>query len=208
MPEPAPMPEQPWSLLVQPDQRSCGATVLVVARMLTDPAYASRIDGPTGLEAARTVAGAASLKARFRDEALSMHRRVTSLADVSGRPQIPWPRTFGTPPWAVARQLSGTLAADGSLVPYDYHLARSDPSSAFVRLLASSRAGRLAALFIGSTWIPRHVALVVDATAAGTLRVFDPARGRLDELDRSAFVGRRVDIAGWDVPWFDVTPHG
>ena len=54
--------------------------------------------------------------------------------------------------------------------------------------------------------MPRHVALVVEATATGTLNVYDPARGRLDELDRLAFLGNRVDIAGWDVAWFVVTP--
>jgi hypothetical protein len=198
--------QQPWSLLAQPDQRSCGATVLVVARMLADPSYAALIDGPAGLESAHTVAGAQSLQQRFRTEALAMHKRVTSLADVSGRPQVPWPRTFGTPPWAVARQLSGTPAADGTFASYGYHAARTDPGASFGRLLAAAQGGRVSAIFIGSTWIPRHVVLVVDADPTGLLHVFDPARGRLSELDDSAYGCRRVDIAGWDVPWFDVTP--
>ncbi len=66
----------------------------------------------------------------------------------------------------------------------------------------------MSAIFIGSTWLPRHVVLVVDRTTEGTVHVFDPARGRLSELGRSAFVGRDVDIAGWDVPWIVVTPGG
>jgi hypothetical protein len=201
--------EQPWALLKQPDQRSCGATVLVVARMLADPAYAASMDGsqgPVGLAFPRTVAGDKALQARFRTETLAMHQRVTGLADVSGKPQIPWPRKFGTPPWAVARQLSGTRAADGSFARYDWHVARTDLPGAYDRLLAAPRAGRVAALFVGSEWIPRHVTLVVQATATGKLEIFDPAYGRLDELDRFAFLGRRIGIAGWDVPWFVITP--
>ena len=74
------LPEQPWELLKQPDQRSCGATVLVVARMLADPAYAASLDGsqcPVGLAFPRTVAGDKALQARFRTETLAMHQRVT-----------------------------------------------------------------------------------------------------------------------------------
>ncbi len=78
--------------LVQPDQRSCGAAVLVAAELLRTPSYAALASTPGG----------------FRTEVLSMHRRVTSAHDVSGRLQLPWPQALGTPPWAIARQLTGT----------------------------------------------------------------------------------------------------
>jgi hypothetical protein len=202
------MPDQPWDLFVQPDQRSCGATALVVARILGDPEYAAYVDGTTDLAHARTVAGDLRLKERFRAEALTMHRRITGISDVSGRAQIPWPRAFGTPPWAVARQLSATPSADGTPATYSSHVARIGLSGAFDRLLAAGDAGRVSSIFVGSTWLPRHVVLVVDRTAAGTVHVFDPAHGRLSELDRAAFTGRKIGIAGWDVAWFVVTPDG
>jgi hypothetical protein len=202
------MPDQPWDLFVQPDQRSCGATALVVARILGDPEYAAYVDGTTDLAHARTVAGDLRLKERFRAEALTMHRRITGISDVSGRAQIPWPRAFGTPPWAVARQLSATPSADGTPATYSSHVARIGLSGAFDRLLAAGDAGRVSSIFVGSTWLPRHVVLVVDRTAAGTVHVFDPARGRLSELDRAAFTGKKIGIAGWDVAWFVVTPDG
>jgi hypothetical protein len=202
------MPDQPWDLFVQPDQRSCGATALVVARILGDPEYAAYVDGTTDLAHARTVAGDLRLKERFRAEALTMHRRITGISDVSGRAQIPWPRAFGTPPWAVARQLSATPSADGTPATYSSHVARIGLSGAFNRLLAAGDAGRVSSIFVGSTWLPRHVVLVVDRTAAGTVHVFDPARGRVSELDRAAFTGRKIGIAGWDVAWFVVTPDG
>jgi hypothetical protein len=199
------MPEAPWELFVQPDQRSCGAASLVVARFLGDPAYRSMLQGGS-LENPRTVAGDAALRERFRTETLQMHQHVTGLADTSGKPQIPWPRRYGTPPWAVARQLSGTPAADGTLATYSWHVARTSLPQAYQRLLDAARAGRVSGMFIGNTWLPRHVVLVVDATARGTLHVYDPARGQLDELDRFAFLGNRIAIAGWDVAWFVITP--
>ena len=195
----------PWQLFVQPDQRSCGAAAMVVARFLGDLDYRKLLEGGS-LTSPRTLAGDAALRERFKTETLAMHQRITGLADVSGKPQIPWPRKFGTPPWAVARQLSGTVGADGTRATYSWHVARTSLSAAYQRLLDASRAGRVSAIYVGTTWVPRHVALVVEATDRGTLEVYDPARGRLDELDRLAFLGNRVDIAGWDVAWFVVTP--
>ena len=195
----------PWQLFVQPDQRSCGAAAMVVARFLGDPEYCQLLEGGS-LTSLRTVAGDAALRERFKTETLAMHQRITGLADVSGKLQIPWPRKFGTPPWAVARQLSGTVGADGTRATYSWHVARTSLPGAYQRLLDASRAGRVSAIYVGTTWVPRHVALVVEATDRGTLEVYDPARGRLDELDRLAFTGNHVDIAGWDVGWFVVTP--
>jgi len=199
------MLDAPWSLFVQPDQRSCGAASMVVARFLGDPDYRRLLEGGT-LQNPRTVAGDAALRERFRTETLAMHQRITSLADASGKPQIPWPRTFGTPPWAVAGQLSATRAADGTLAPYEWHVARTSLPAAYQRLLDAAHAGRVSAVFIGTTWLPRHVVLVVEATARGTVHVYDPAHGQMSELDRFAFLGNRIDIAGWDVAWFVVTP--
>jgi hypothetical protein len=198
------MPDAPWAQFVQPDARSCGAASMVVARFLGDPAYRTLLEGGS-LTSPRTVAGDAALRERFNTETLAMHARITGLADTSGKPQIPWPRKFGTPPWAVARQLSATPGADGTTTSYSWHVARTSLSTAYERLLDSTQADRVAAIFIGSTWIPRHVVLVVGATGA-TLTVYDPARGRVSSLDRVAFTGSHIDIAGWDVGWMVVTP--
>lgn len=196
----------PWQLFVQPDQRSCGAAAMVVARFLGDADYRRLLEGGS-LTSPRTVAGDAALRERFKAETLAMHQRITGLADVSGQLQVPWPRAFGTPPWAVARQLSGTVGADGTRATYSWHVARTSLPGAYQRLLDASRAGRVSAIYVGTPWMPRHVALVVDATARGTLDVYDPAHGRIGELDRLAFLGNRVDVAGWDVAWFVVTPE-
>ena len=179
---------------------------MVVARFLGDPDYRRLLQGGT-LDNPRTVAGDAALRERFKTETLAMHQRITGAADVSGRAQIPWPRAFGTPPWAVARQLSATPAADGTHATYSWHLARTSPTGAHDRLLDATRAGRVSAIFIGSRWLPRHVVLAVDATGTDGLHVYDPAHGQLDTLTRKAFVDGDIDIAGWDTAWFDVTPQ-
>ena len=69
----------PWGRLKQPDRLSCGASVLVVARMLADEGYA-----------ARTLP-------RFGEEVLEVHREVVRW----------WPRLLGTPPWALRAHLPG-----------------------------------------------------------------------------------------------------
>jgi hypothetical protein len=166
--------------LRQPDRRSCGPSCLVVARMLLDPAYAG-------------VAGT-----RFGDEVLGLHQQVAGLVDARGALQLPWPRALGTAPWALARQLS---AVD----PEHSYAARLvlGRDRAFDRLVA---ADGLAALYVGSTWLPRHVVLAVDG-AGDVLHCYEPSRGGLVDVTRASFARARLDLAGWRKPWFVVVPR-
>jgi hypothetical protein len=171
--------------LRQPDQRSCGAAVLVVHELLRRPAYAALAGAPLA----------------FRAEVLAMHRRVTSPVDVRGMLQLPWPQSLGTPPWAVARQLTGTTG-----VRHDVHWAGPDRAATFDGLVAHVTAGRPVPVYVGSTWLPRHVVLAVDSPGAHGLRVYDPSSGALVVVTRERFVAARLGLAGWDRPWFVVTP--
>lgn len=165
--------------LEQPDQRSCGPSCLVAARMLLDPAYAASVSADN-----------------FDDEVLRLHRQVTRPIDARGSLQLPWPRALGTPPWAVAHHLS---AIDDERT-FAARLALRRPR-AFDRLVA---AGVPSVLYVGSRRLPRHVVLVVEASAT-SLRVYEPSRGRLVNVSREAFVGASLDLAGWPKPWFTVT---
>ena len=167
--------------LVQPDQRSCGAAVLVAAQILRDPSYAAR----------------ATTSGGFRAEVLAMHRRVTSAVDVSGRTQLPWPQALGTPPWAVARQLAGTTGVD-----HDVRLVL-DRGEAYDR---AAERDRPVPVYVGNRWLPRHVVLVT-GPADSALRVYDPARGRISTITREAFVSDRLGLSGWDRPWFTILPR-
>ena len=167
----------------QPDQRSCGAACLVVARALDEPAYAARVVSAS----------------TFRAEVLAMHSRTTSLADVTGRLQPPWPRALGTPPWAVARQLAGTSGVAHQVQP----VRLRDGEAAYDELVGLPRP---AALYVGSSWLPRHVVLVLDGTP-DALRVYEPSRGVVVTVGRERFVEHRLALAGWDTRWFSVLPE-
>ncbi len=149
--------------------------------MLYDPAYAARVSA-----------------ASFHDEVLELHRQVTGPIDVRGALQLPWPRALGTPPWAVAHQLS---ALDDERT-YTARLALRR-GKAFDRL---ATAAAPSALYVGSKRLPRHVVLVVSA-GEDWLRVYEPSGGRLVDVTREAFVDASLDLAGWAAPWFTVTPR-
>jgi hypothetical protein len=170
--------------LRQPDARSCGATVLVLARMRAEPAYD------------------ADVRPRFAEEVLATHRTLTGVRDPRGRLQVPWPLALGTPPWALARALSTVSTPLGR---YRTRAAWPDRAGAFDGALAAVRAGRPVALYVGSRLLPRHVVLAYDEAGA-RLRCHEPAHGAVVDVDRSAWVAGRLRLAGWDVPWFVVAP--
>lgn len=142
--------------LRQPDQRSCGPSCLVVARMLRDPGYAE------------------ATSSRFAEEVLATHRRVTARRPAAGALQLPWPRALGTPPWAVAREL-GRLTGER----YRWPLVRHRRAATVERVRDGLATGLPVVVYVGSRWLPRHVLLAVAATEDGGLEVYDPARGGL-----------------------------
>ena len=127
----------PWMLegLRQPDQRSCGATCAVTARMLVDPAYAARFVGD---------------QHAFGLEVLATHRRLCGWRTHESW-QAPWPRALGTQPWALRRDLAHGVGRH-------YRVTRVG------RAVAESAPGPVA-LYVGSRWLPRHVVLVVERDA-------------------------------------------
>jgi hypothetical protein len=189
--------------LAQPDRRSCGATVLVVARMLVDPAYAELV--ATGRHPVTGYALPGDVAGRFRHEVLGMHHRVTGAVDAAGHLQLPWPRSLGTPPWAVARQLAAT---DGETLPRVHHSVRSARSrrgEVFDEILAATSRSRPVPFYVGDRWAPRHVVLGL-GEVEGRLRCYEPAAGCPVDVERDSFVRNRLDLAGWDRPWLVVLP--
>ena len=163
----------------QPDHRSCGAAVLVRARMLDEPGYD------------RWVREAADPQARFADEALRTHRRTNRLLDARSRPQLPWPRALGTQPWALARELRGRQ--------------RVHPVGSRARawdLVVG--ADRPVPVYVGNALLPRHVVLVTARDSADRVRVYEPGSGSVVPVDRQAFLDGSLGLAGWDRPWFVV----
>jgi hypothetical protein len=172
--------------LVQPDRRSCGAAVVVAAHLLTSLPEAGRKPTATW----------------FRTEVLAVHRQLTSVVDARGRWQLPWPRALGTPPWAVARHLTGTTG----------HRHRTEPvldrSRGFDRVVAAATDGWPVPVYVGNRRLPRHVVLVTGVVRDDALRCYDPARGAVVTVTRRQFEAARLAMSGWDRPWFTVTPRG
>ncbi|HPB73475.1 MAG TPA: hypothetical protein PLX71_10910 [Phycicoccus sp.] len=191
---------------------SCGAACLTVARMLTDPLFASwvregtpRLPGtPTGRTAAERF-GAYERLVMGRTNALSL--------SATGR-QPPWPRALGTPPWGAKHELEALTARRGT--PYAVILLRAEPVAGlrvgYDRLARVIGEGAPALLYVGNAILPRHVVLVLPASAGGAggreLAVYDPASGLISALRADAFAERRLGLSGWDIPWATVQPLG
>lgn len=170
----------------QPDQRSCGAAVAVLDEALRNDGYARRLlaSGADG----------------FAEEVAAMHRRITSAVDVSGSMQLPWPRLLGTAPWALARQV-GRQSQSRQVMS-----ARINRGRAWAAMVDSLRSGQPVPVYVGTVWLPRHVCLAL-AEAEDTIRLYEPASGRLAFATREQWVTGRLALAGWRVPWFVLIPR-
>ena len=135
-----------------------------------------------------------------------MHARVTGPVDVTGHLQVPWPRALGTPPWAVARQLSATGGPGLPPVAHTVVVAWPDRGALFDRIVAATAERRPVPVYVGNRWLPRHVVLFLGGGSEGRLRCYDPARGWVVGVERGAFVRGRLGLSGWDRPWFAVLP--
>ncbi len=170
--------------LTQPDRRSCGAASLIMARRLADPVYAARTRD----------------QVLFAREVTRLHRRLTSLVDSAGGWQVPWLRTIGTPPWAVARELRLATGAD-----YSIHTAHA-PGAAWPHLQRASPQQPVA-VYIGDRLCPRHVVLVVEVVDDGVW-TYEPSSGVVMLLSRPRWHDGPLRVAGWDQPWLVVAPDG
>ena len=189
--------------LVQPDQRTCGSSCLVVARLLGDPAYAGWLAHGEVTDRPRDPRTPAR---RFADEVLATHARTNRWSDAAGRLQAAWPRSLGTTPWAVARELTATGGTSPAGTPHRVlTVAPSDRARAYDTVLAAVTLGHAVPLFVGNRLLPRHVVLIL-AGDERSLTAYDPASGRRDRLLRADFTSGTLRVSGWTEPWFAVLP--
>jgi len=170
--------------LCQPDRTSCGSSVIVMLRMLRDPAYAD------------SVLGAPDPAAAFGAAALATRRRTNGAVDRFGRMQLPWPESLGTRPAALIHEVGGGLV--NRVV---------DPEHTDRAYDALVRAGEPIVMFVGEGSWMQHIVLVTRATAE-TLTVYDPASGREVVRTRAAFENDQLDLGGWPQPWLVLLPKG
>ena len=190
----------------QQSATTCGSSCLTVARMLVNPAFAQWITRGIGKDArdpgVPVVPDGRTPTERFAAYEQVVAGRTNAVLGAGGRLQPPWPRALGTPPWGVSNELE--YGASDPEADYDLRWIRLADQRRLERVYAELqgrvRDGRPAALYIGNAWAPRHVVLVMPATA-GELDVYEPSIGQVVDLPREAFVTQRLMMAGWDVPW-------
>lgn len=193
---------------VQQSPVTCGSACLTVARMLVDPVFARWVrtghPHPPGAPWGDTEA------ARFAAYERVVMRRTNALFPRGLRPSVPWPRSLGTPPWGAKRELEFGASRVGTR--YEVEVLRPDDADTlrggYDRLVQVVADGQPGLLYVGTPTLPRHVVLVLPGDGDRTLDVYDPATGRVSHLRRDAFVGHRLGLAGWDVPWMAVQPTG
>ncbi len=201
MPPASPAERALASGLVQPDPTTCGSSVLVVTRMLADPAYAAFV--ADGADARAGVPAPGDAQDRFAREALATHGVTCRVRSATGRLQVPWPASLGTQPWALATELgrAGTPYAVRPILP-------NRRASAFGVIAALAAAGHAVPLYVGNRWSPRHVVLVLPGEAGPErVRIYDPASGRRYPVSAADFTAGRLDVAGWRTPWVAVVPE-
>lgn len=197
---------------VQQSPVTCGSASLTVARMLVRPEFAGWI--VDGIDPEGGPPDSRSQSERFAEHERTVMCRTNGLRAADGRLNLPWPRAMGTPPWGAQKELEhGAASLDAA---YTMRVVRFGPvktlREAHHALVGLVRDGLPALLYIGSTWIPRHVTLVFagespdDEAGEAVLDLYDPATGAVTALDPDRFATGTLGIAGWNVPWITVQP--
>jgi hypothetical protein len=171
--------------------------------MLVDPAFARWITSGVGRDGREDAPDARTPTERFAAYEQVVAGRTNGLVGAGGRLQLPWPRALGTPPWGARGELENGAARAG--LDYDISWFRFGSPAMLERSYAALQARaseeQPALLYIGNAWTPRHVVLVMPPTRGQQLDVYEPSIGRVVDLPRESFTGRRLRLAGWDVPW-------
>ena len=175
---------------VQQSPVTCGSACLTVARMLVDPLFASWMrtgaPQPAGLTARAPPRPSAS-----RPTSGSSCAAPTACSPAGHRPNLPWPRRLGTPPWgarARARVRRRPDAARCTRSTCCAATARPTSWRSFDTLVDVVAEGEPALLYVGNALSPRHVVLVLPGDGDRMLDVYDPATGRVDHLRRDTVV--------------------
>ena len=176
--------------------------------MLVDPQFASWI--MTGTPQLPGSPSGATQAERFAAYERVVMRRTNGLLAGGRRPNIPWPRRLGTPPWGALHELEYGASRLGTLYTLDVVRAHGEEAltAAFDTLVDVVAEGEPGLLYIGNTLTPRHVVLVLPGDGDRMLDVYDPGNGRVGHLRRDTVVQRRVGLSGWDIPWVVVRPTG
>lgn len=202
--------------LRQIDETTCGAAVLAMVALTTDPFVAVWLATGRVFADHRPAAVAGVIGDDWRSAPRSLDARWAALqralhaeATRGGLGPFPWPRALGTPPWGLARMVRpfGVRYRGASLddrspdaaAAWVVHASAALADSLPVPLYSAGDSG----LGLG-TAVPRHVILLVARIDDGFL-AYEPSRGVMMRLPDAAFTGpgpRRAALGHWSrVAW-------
>lgn len=187
---------------------TCGSACLTVARMLVDREFAHWVATGEGARPGSPPGG--SPAERFAAYERIVHRRTNHLALGDTGINVPWPRALGTPPWGAKRELELGAAKHGTdyVVTLIRPLTRARLVPAFRHLNAVVADGMPGLLYVGSRTLPRHVLLLLPGNGDDRLDIYDPTDGSVRARAVESFASHRLELSGWQVPWFTVHPSG
>lgn len=193
----------------QQDATTCGSAVLVMLAATGDPALAEWLETgrlPAGPRPPEVPDDAVADDAGTRFAAAQLHVKARTGRRALG--PLPWPSSLGTPPWTAARE-ARFPGVRYRVRPVDD--AAQDAATVLGLVEAANRRGLPVPLYTGgdlrggvSQAVPRHVVLAVPpppgAALAGTLQVYEPARGSVFTLQTADLLHRSAPhpaLGGW-----------
>ncbi|TCO19720.1 hypothetical protein EV652_113119 [Kribbella steppae] len=190
-------PDGPWlvtyhaALVKQVDDTTCGSTVIVMARAMTDPIYAFDLTTGGGTRAAAT---ADEFEARLAAEEQRIHGATNTL----------WPEKLGTTPSGISAELNRHVDALGAR--YEVRIAGQAPGGRKARhaAVAAAESGQPVPVLVGD-WLPRHYVLLIGVDRAGLL-FYEPTEATLVRIGIQDFLGGDVSALGFPHVHAVITP--
>ncbi|MFC0358789.1 MULTISPECIES: hypothetical protein [Kytococcus] len=172
---------------------TCGAASLVVARRLLErmplPSADDLVEGQD-----------------FRTTEFATFGRTNNPWEARAL-RFPWPMALGTPPWGALAELRQVVHTEGlGHLRYGLRAVRTGGAEQLAGALAGTGTHEPALLYVGTRWMPRHVAVVAE-DAAGRWALYDPAAGTVVEADVDELAAGIQRVGGWPVPWVVVGPR-
>lgn len=197
----------------QSTERTCGALALLVLAAAGDPVLAAwlmtgrRVGGAPPPELAHLLPAQLALPTvaeRLAAAELAVHtrarRRSLGLLD--------WPASFGTPPWAAAREARFRGVTYAHAVVHDHDVATT--RRMLEAVVAATRLGIPVPLYTGgdlgaggspAAAVPRHVVLALPFRGReGQLRILEPSSGGVFAVAPDALLARtrpHAALGGW-----------
>lgn len=195
--------------VAQPDSVTCAATGLLLLNAACDPRLADWLDrGALPADPPADITGLAPHELDETDAARRVALAAAAVHDRATRATLGpfrWPRTYGTPPWGVAREarVPGVRYRHRPVDDRDDRLM----DRVLAMLVAATTAGIPVPVYSGGDlrggWqsaVPRHLVLALPSSTPEKLRIYEPGSGRIETIAPEELRARTTPhraLGGW-----------